>query len=206
MIAKRPTYDVFLSHSQADSGVAKVVRRALEDAGYSVFSSADTPSKSEFETAFREAISESRALLVVLSRSYLSSPWLMFELGAAASWSKPVYLLLDGLTPGELPQAFKSLKSTPISRFQTVIDQIAQSWTPLTDSEADALRTSYSEVGLPVDRLSGEPDVLDELTRRFNAAARSSRTSGVVLRELLRMRKSGKLPRLRHRASAGKEP
>jgi hypothetical protein len=59
----------------------------------------------------------------------------------------------------------------------------------------------YVSFGMSTDQLLNDTAKADRLTRRFNATARGHLSSELLLRELLRLRKGGKLPSMaeRHR-------
>jgi hypothetical protein len=192
-------YDVFLSHTARDAGVAEVVRRALAEAGLEVFSADKLESGDGVADTVREALAESRVFVAVLTRAALSSPWITTLLGAAWGWKKAVYLLLEGVSLEEVPSFLKRFKIQPMARLPEVIKEVARSAAPLPEPLRERLARLYGARGIPSEQLATEPALLDALTREFNEATDSALAPEQVLQELIRLRKQGKLPRLQRR-------
>ena len=66
-----------------------------------------------------------------------------------------------------------------------------------TDAEEKALVSLFSETGIPADELFLSSFELERLTGEFNASLGRRYTGERLLTELLRLRKRGRLPRLR---------
>jgi len=196
MRSARQTFDIFLSHGGHDAGVADVVRRALESAGLSVFTASDLKPGVSVADQLQEKLAESLAVVVILSQPSLRSDYVAFEIGGAAGWNKPIYLLLHGMTSASLPPYLRRFRSMPVTRHAEMVRELALRPGKMSDDEIEGLRDVYAQVGVPVDGLATAPRALDRLTNVFNRKNRSSRLSEDLLRELLRLRKRGKLPRL----------
>src|SRR5436309_2810309 len=96
-------YDVFVSHGVHDRWIADGVQRAFVDAGLEVFAIDEVKANESFLTSMRRALAECHAVVVVLTRSTLTSQNIAVEIGMAMAWSKPIYVLYDGLTKAEIP-------------------------------------------------------------------------------------------------------
>ncbi len=191
-------YDVFLSTSSTDKGVAEVVRRAFEERGLTVFTdSARRSPEVAWEDSFGVAMAEARAFVAILSRASVNSPWNMIGVGAAQAWGKGIYLLLDGLT--EVPGYLRRYPSFPISRLSEVVAEVEQSIQPLSKDQVQVLKDIYLSQGVATDKLGARPDSLARLTRRFNDAAGAKLSPERIRSELIRLRKRGELPRLKRR-------
>src|SRR5205814_674238 len=94
---------------------------------------------------------------------------LAFELGAAMSWRKPVYLLLEGLKPNELFAAAHKFHMSPMKDLPRVVESIRNSRRPFSEQDRTSLKRAYEQIGLSADRLLAEPASLDSLSRRFEA-------------------------------------
>jgi hypothetical protein len=104
--------DVFLSHSPADRVLAEAVRQRLAEAGltcYSIIS--DDGGGDSLEDRLRHALDISRAYVAVVSRSFVQSPNLFVEVGAAWAADLPTFFLLSDLRPSELPAFFGRFES-----------------------------------------------------------------------------------------------
>lgn len=190
------SFDIFLSASAADRGVATVVRRAFEDRGLSVFSAVDAQAGAQAEDSIRSAMADARVFVAILTRLSVNSPSIAIELGAAIAWGKAIYLFLDGIGPAELPPALLPYRSIPVSKLGETIKEIERSIEPITPEQADALAELYAVVGVPTDQLASRPAALDQLSKRFNQRTGASYSQERVLQELIRLRKRGGLPKL----------
>jgi hypothetical protein len=197
---KRPSsFDVFLSASQLDRGIADVVRRAFEARGLTVFTPADCSDSTGliFADTIHSAMADCRAFVVILSRASMNSAWTGVELGAALAWGKSIHVLLEGILPEEVTPVFAQHPLHPMARLRVVVEQVERSITRLTPDQAQTLRDLYLDMGVTTDRLSSDPTALNRLSRRFNRAAATNYSPERILQELIRLRKSGRLPRLK---------
>jgi TIR domain len=203
MSARNKTYDVFLSASSRDAKLVKVVYCALEGAGLTVFYPEAEVLGREPKIAepTRKAIAECAAFVALLSPSHVKSEFLAFELGGALMWEKAIYLLLDRLTPKELPSFLKTYESKTfdVKKLEKLIPSIKASVEPLSEHDRDLLAKTYLDLGIDPEQLSFEPSSLDLLTETFNARSDAQISSERLFRELVRLRKQRKLPRLPHR-------
>ncbi len=86
-------YDIFVSHVKADEGLGAVVEQAFAQVGLSVFRAGGFTNAVDLISAKSlAALTESSAVVAVITPLSAKSPNLAFELGAAMSWRKPVYL------------------------------------------------------------------------------------------------------------------
>lgn len=191
------THDVFLSYIPTDAGTASVVDSALSAAGLQVFRAWDISLGTELKGAVLEALIESKALVALISPLSINSSNIAFELGMAMSWRKPIYLLLDSVQPDQLFSGARNFHVHPVSELPQVIAAIKRHLDPLTEEERQRLTQLYQEFQLPTDRLLTNPAALDELATRFRRLGGRQLSGERLGAELLRLRKSGQLPRLR---------
>jgi hypothetical protein len=59
----------------------------------------------------------------------------------------------------------------------------------------------YKDIGVSVDRLITEPSAIDQLAEEFASRTRHEFVPSRLVRELLRIRKAGKLPKLAHKTA-----
>lgn len=193
------TYDVFISHVASDGPLATEIADSLEAAGLATFHSGSVPEGSELGEAIWQALAESRALIAIISPDVPSHAMGMIEIGAAAAWNKPVFLLINGPSSTKLPPALQSYPVYPLARLDEVIQVIRTGFEPLTDHERDVLAQTYLDMSTPADKLSQSPKALRTLTMKFNELTKRQFSGERLLSELLRMRKKGQLPRLASR-------
>jgi hypothetical protein len=122
--------DVFLAHAAFDTPTAEVVVNRLEEAGlvvyrFTIFPNQDDGDSADAQTEeFRSKLAESRAFVALLTRAYLHSPWLPLTVGAARGLSKPIYVLVDSATAGEVPSYLQRFPLLPLSQTQELITAV----------------------------------------------------------------------------------
>lgn len=187
--------NIFLSCSSRDKEAADEVIRALTEAEFDVFADADLQAGSTWRDAIRGAMLESDAFVVVASSDTADSPWLALEVGAAMGWGKPIHVV--STDDGPLPVHLQHLQVTRLSDLPGLIRSVRRETRPLSRAERDLLTTIYVGVGVPTDKLMLDPDAATQLVEEFNRRTRTTTSADRLLRELLRLRKVGRLPRLR---------
>ena len=192
----RPS-DVFLSSAPVDEATTSSVRRELEKAGLIVFADEGEQPDEPLSDAARIGIQESTAFVAVITPTHLRSDRLMLEVGAAWVWATPIYLLLSEVRTDELPTYLGNYPSFPLrTGVARVVEEVRRQAKPLTEEHRQILTAVYQEVGVPVDRLISEPVANADLTIRFTSQSGQRLEPTRLVRELLRLRKVGKLPRL----------
>jgi hypothetical protein len=195
--------DVFLSASPADEVIAQQISETLKGRGWAIFSTVAIKPEHRWADTVRDALAESWVVVVVVSRDSAGSPAVTFEVGAASAWAKPVFVVVDNLRASELPAFLHAFPHFSPGEIGKLTQAIEDSKAPLSADEQDRLVSLYRKARIPTDRLMAEPVILDKLTREFNASAGGQRSGEVLLRQLLRMRKAGSLPRLGSRSAIG---
>ncbi len=101
--ASRKTRLVFISHSSADTWVAKQVAREIEARGATPFlDEAEVDAGADFEEDILNFLERAHELVVLLTPWALERPYVWAEIGAAWGRRIPIVALLLGLTPTEL--------------------------------------------------------------------------------------------------------
>ena len=190
------TYDVFLSHAASDSHLACEIADSLESVGLETFHAGTVESATHIGEAIWQALAESRAVISIISPDTPPHAMGMVEIGAAAAWNKPVFLLINGPSSTKLPPALTTYPVYPLGRLEEIVQQIRTGFQPLTDNERGVLVDVYRELQTPADQLSQSPSPLRKLTTKFNRVAKKQLSGERLLSELLRLRKNGQLPRL----------
>jgi len=193
--------DVFLSYAQSDTAWAAVVQQKLGEAGFKVFTVAGVPSGDNASDLIWDALTESAALIALVRGPGGMSKSLAVEIGAAMAWQKPVYVLYEGDKPPELPKYAERFGVFRASDIEKLIRQIDQVGRPLSEHERAALVGTYVSVGVPTDQLLLQPAKFQQLADSFNKTTRARISGERLLREIVRLRKQGKLPRLGHKST-----
>jgi hypothetical protein len=98
--ASRKTRLVFISHSSADTWVAKQVAREIEACGATPFlDEAEVDAGADFEEDILNFLERAHELVVLLTPWALDRPYVWAEIGAAWGRRIPIVALLLGLTP-----------------------------------------------------------------------------------------------------------
>ena len=98
-----PEHLVFISHSSADTWVAKQIAREVADCGAKPFlDEAEIDVGADFEEDILEFLERAHELVVLLTPWALERPYVWAELGAAWGRRIPIVALLHGLSAGEL--------------------------------------------------------------------------------------------------------
>jgi hypothetical protein len=201
MSSPRTEYDVFLSYSQRDRALADDVAERLAQAGVSAFKWQDavTPGTS-LNTVLLNALAESAAMIVIAAADDLINPNLLFEIGAAMSWQKPIYVVYSGDKAPRAGFSAHSITIIPIRKLDSVVRLLHHASQPLTDRQIVLLRRAYAKLGIPTDVLLTNPAAIDKFTREFNRLSQTNLSVPRLLRELLRLRKQKGLPPLKRTA------
>jgi hypothetical protein len=190
------TYDVFISHSTADKATARLVAESLESAGLATFHLGLIQSGENISEEIWEALAESHAVIAIVSTDIVTSANVILEIGAASAWNKPVFLLLKEASSKRPKGMLQEYPTYPLSRLDDVIRAIQTGFEPLTDDERQILGELYQDVGVPADQLAQSAPLLREITKEFKRRTHKEYSGERLLSELLRLRKSGHLPRL----------
>ena len=192
-------FDIFLAASPLDAGVAEVVRQSFEARGLNVFAERAIADDRDLEEMIRSAIIESRGFVTIVSRASINDAKIAVELGGAWGWGKPITLLLHGFSPSDLPDWLARYPHPPITELSAVIDDVIRATEPPTPEQCEALADAFTAIGVPIDQLLDRLGTLDELTERFNRQTLNSYPPERVFQELFRLRKRGRLPKLKRK-------
>lgn len=196
MTVSETTYDVFISHASGDAEAAEELARELLDAEISPFYDLIVETADDAADIVWEALAESAAVVAVISPKSVSRN-LALEIGAAKAWNKPVFLYVNGPASTTIPSMFSSYEVFSQNRVHDLVSAIVAAQRPLSEDDISSLSDMYADAGVTVDTLATSPAELDKLTRKFNKKVGTQLSGERALRELIRLRKQGKLPRVR---------
>ncbi len=94
---------LFLSYSHRDKRWVDRFAEALRSAEFDVHQSLEQPAGRDWDAWLRKAIGSSDAVVAVLSDRSEPSPYMLFEMGAADSSGKPIFPIVLGDRPPQLP-------------------------------------------------------------------------------------------------------
>jgi nucleoside 2-deoxyribosyltransferase len=197
MRVQTTTYDVFLSYSLTEAQQARLVERALAEAGLDVFTSDKLESGLPVSDVLRQALAESSAVVVVVDPQHTPGSNVAVEVGAAMAWHKPIYVVQTEAGKIIVSDYLRDFPTFPMSRLEDVVESVKRSFADLSEEERESLRSVYAKLGIPVDRLLGQPASIDALAREFHAKCRRRVSGERLVQELVRLRKRGQLSRSR---------
>ncbi|MGH1493659.1 MAG: toll/interleukin-1 receptor domain-containing protein [Acidimicrobiales bacterium] len=143
------SYDVFLSHSHADSAFAETLARDLAAAGFSVFLDRDQIRPGEsIAHVIERALQSSRFVLMVMSPDYFSSQWTTQE------WSFGLLRQLEEGATKLLPILYKD---TPIP--SSLAGLVYLDFRPPSDYRANVDRLTLDLSRLLSEAAAGSEDV-----------------------------------------------
>lgn len=190
------TYDVVISHPPAASGRAKELAEACRASGLEAAIDSELLAQGDTADPLRDALAESRGLLLVLPPTGLTT-WMAMEVGAARAWSKPIFAVLTDPASTHLPADLSDLNVYPPGRIDDIIRALKRSGEPLSDEDREILVRLYIDIGVAADQLALDWNHLDELVKRYRTVTGTAVSGEQLLTELLRMRKQGRLPKAR---------
>ncbi len=104
-LAEKRDWLVFISHSGADTWVARQIAKEVTARGATPFlDEADIEIGADFEEQIQEFLGKADELVVLLTPWALERPYVWAEIGAAWGRGIPIVALLLGMTPGELQE------------------------------------------------------------------------------------------------------
>jgi len=191
-------FDVFVSHSAQGRAAARTVADRLSDAGMSVRLDQDilVPG-TNWEAPLRKALIESDAFVVIIDSGAAVAPNATFELGAAMALNKPVFVVQTSSAHAEVPGFLKHYASFPLAGIDRLAESIREVSAPLTENEREILLAAYQTMRTPSDQLLADPLAIEQLRESFRSKSGREVSATHLASELLRLRKSGKLPRIR---------
>ena len=91
--------DVFISYARTEQGIAARVAKSLQGLGYQVWWDAELPAHRSYTDVIEKNLEDSRAVLVLWSRTAAQSQWVRAEADFARNAGKLVQAQVDGSMP-----------------------------------------------------------------------------------------------------------
>ncbi len=197
MSSNGKVYDVFFTYSFADADVAERVRRPLEAAGLRIGVVEQFRADDDAHESMMHALAESGAFLAVLSPETVGNSSIAVEMGAAWAWKKPIYVIAEDVESVRAAPLVRNAQLFSLRDIDELVFEIRRSLSPMSATERDALIAAYSRLRVPTDRLVLDPAAVDKLAKLYNRGQRRTVAGERLVRELIRLRKQGQLPRVR---------
>jgi len=196
MAKNKRTFDVFVTYDQRDHAHATSIADLLDSYGLTVYLGTEAiASGKQLESVIWEAMADSHALIVVIPHGSLSS-YMSFEIGAAKAWNKIIYAVSTEPNSTTKIPMLHDVATLPLERLDDIARSILSSREPLTEEERQYLSKAYQKVGIPADQVATRPQALAKLVNEFNRLSGKELSGEQLVWFLLRLRKSGGLPKL----------
>jgi hypothetical protein len=188
------TYNVFISHAAKDSAIVHEIASILRESGLDSFTDNELAPGADWSDAIWEALAESRALIAIVSPSG-STPRMGIEIGAARAWHKPIYAVVTDPSATLSDPALAGIPLYTTGRLEDVIRLIRASAQQLSEEDRLLLVQLYSQMDISVDQLTLDPRQLETLVKNFARRSGKAVDGELLLSELLRLDKQGRLNR-----------
>jgi TIR domain len=157
--------DIFISYSRRDRERVNFMAKALEAEGYSVWWDRDLRAGEEFDNVIDKHIKESKAIVVVWSKTSINSNWVKEEAEDGVVDNKLVPALIDEIT---IPRGFRRIQAAELQDASANPTQ-SKNWGVFLDS----IRTIAGE-GL------GEKTAAEEIADLYGALAQGGEPAPVA--------------------------
>jgi len=196
----RIIHDIFFSFANENAAEAEKIIRKLVTAGLKVFSPA-MHEVGEPVGAIWDELTTSLAFVVFLSDPQQQpTPNMLVELGGAMAWKKPIYALYstrDAIRYVFLTDTVRLYRTDEIDK---MVEQVKEMRAPISRAERQILAEVYAKHGVPTDQLLRQQKLSMQFLAAYHRAIGRRVPDEAVLREVLTLRKTGKLPRLQKQA------
>ena len=123
-------YLVFISHSSKDSFVVglleKYIKEKLGRGGVETYlDMRDLEAGDDIALEIKEQIQQCNEVMVFLTKYSASSQWVLTETGAAWGLDKRIVVIIDKVTPEEMPKIVVPFKRIDVNDFDTYIKQLS---------------------------------------------------------------------------------
>lgn len=111
-MAKASDRRIFLSFSSADRGLADEINEHLREKGFTTWFLSDATPSQPTREELEKGLMTADTYVVLLSSRSISSPWVMFEIGAAVGQGKRVLpVLLSRIPAKSLPSVLRGARA-----------------------------------------------------------------------------------------------
>ena len=110
-----PMSDIFISYARADKEKAELLANAFSQKGWSVWWDREIPPGKSFDETIENALSSARCVVVLWSKTSVSSRWVKTEAAEGAERGILVPALIDNV---KIPLEFKRIEAADLSDWQ----------------------------------------------------------------------------------------
>jgi hypothetical protein len=133
-----PMGDIFISYARADKEKAELLAKAFSRKGLSVWWDREIPPGKSFDETIENALSSARCVVVLWSKTSVSSRWVKTEAAEGAERGILVPVLIDNV---KIPLEFKRIEAADLSDWQgdsshREFDQLVRTVAGMVDGSA----------------------------------------------------------------------
>jgi len=130
--------DIFISYARADKEKAELLAKAFSQKGWSVWWDREIPPGESFDETIENALSSARCVVVLWSKTSVSSRWVKTEAAEGAERGILVPALIDNV---KIPLEFKRIEAADLSDWQgdsshREFDQLVRTVAGMVDGSA----------------------------------------------------------------------
>jgi len=120
-------YQVLISSAPRDRDLAENLAQSVRDAGASVLSVVQTPTRGEtIDFDLRRLLRKADEVVLILTDRSLNDPYLLYEMGAAYSLHKRVIPILVGIEEAEIPPLIAQFRFVRYSDLRGYLSELEQ--------------------------------------------------------------------------------
>lgn len=113
--------DIFISYGKADKAPVSVLAEALERYGWSVWWDRRIPAGKTFDEVIEEALDAARCILVVWTKTSVTSRWVKIEAGEGFNRNILIPVLFGEAHEVKIPLAFRSIQYADLSAWDETV-------------------------------------------------------------------------------------
>src|SRR4051794_16032100 len=169
MAKRKEPCDVVIAHAPKDVALAREIADGCRANGLETAIDSELLAGPKADHVLREALVESRALIIILSPSGLTT-WMTLEIGAIGVGFKPIFIIITDPSATRVPPWLARVPRYTVGRLQEIINEIKLNAQELTEEDRAFLAELPAKMGVSIDELAQEPERLEGLAKGFKRA------------------------------------
>lgn len=127
-VAKK-RYKIFISHSSKDDWVSRQIDRLIRETcrkpGVDTFiDNRELKVGDRIADEIRKNLQECDEFLILITPNSIKSTWVTAEMGAAWGMGKRIVVIINNVTPNEMPDIISPLKAIDLNNFDQYLNEL----------------------------------------------------------------------------------